>query len=120
MPYFVKQGRADLPAHLCLAGADGLNVSLVKINPVRGAGGKDALFRARDAVKKAQEQSFALRFVGWQVFHDNRNIGELLAKNPGQAVQGLRNDGLELASLHLSEVRVSAAFNLPRKPLMTA
>ena len=35
-----------------------------------------------------------------RVFHDNRYIGELFTKRLGQVVQGLRNERLELGSLH--------------------
>jgi len=101
MPHFVEQGGADLLAHLRLAGADGLDVSLVKNNPIRRAGGKDALLRARNAVKQPQQQPFPPRFFRWQVFDDDRYVGELLTKRPGQAMQGLRNKCLEIPSLHL-------------------
>ena len=35
-----------------------------------------------------------------RAFHDNRYIGELFTKRLGQVVQGLRNERLELGSLH--------------------
>ena len=38
MPHFVQQRRENLPAHLCLACADGFDVSLVKVNPIPRAG----------------------------------------------------------------------------------
>ena len=98
----MEQGGADLPAHVCLAGADGLDVSLVKKNPVRWAGVRHALLRARNAVKQPQQQPFALRFLRWPVFHDDRYVGKLLAKRPWQAVQGLRDECLELPSLHVT------------------
>jgi len=35
-----------------------------------------------------------------RAFHDNRYIGELFTKRLGQVVQGLRNERLELGSVH--------------------
>jgi len=96
----MKQRRPDLPAYLRFVGADSLNVSLVKKDPVWRTGKKDAFLRARDAVKQAQQQSSALRFLGRQVFHDNRYISEPFTKRFGQAAQSLRNKRLELGSLH--------------------
>ena len=53
MPHFVEQSCADLPTHLGVVGADSLDVSLEKKNPIWRAGEKDALIRAGDAVKQA-------------------------------------------------------------------
>jgi len=62
--HFVQQGGSDLPAHLRLASADSLDVSLVKKNPIWRAGGKHALLRAGDAVLVEPRRGFLLRTMG--------------------------------------------------------
>jgi hypothetical protein len=83
--HFMQQRRTNLLAHLCFASADGLDVSLVKKNPVGRTGEKHTLLCARDAVKQPQQQS-SIRFLRRPVVHDNCYIGELLTKLPGQAL----------------------------------
>jgi hypothetical protein len=98
--HLVQQRRPNLSANLRLAGADGLDVSLVKENPVGRTGRKDALHRAGDAVKKPQQQPSVFWFLRRLILHDDCHVGELLMKPPGQAVQGLRDECLELVSFH--------------------
>jgi hypothetical protein len=63
--------------------------------------GQTAFSLGTDTVKQTQQQSFAVRFLRRQVFLDNRYIGEPFTKRAGQAVEGLRNECLEPASLHV-------------------
>ena len=115
MADFVQQSRADLPANLRFVGADSLDVSLVKKNPIWRTGEKDALLRARDAVKQAQQQSFPLLVLWRQVLHDNGHVGELVMKRLGQVVHRLLNESLELASLHLIRIVTELAPQLPQR-----
>src|SRR6516164_4764472 len=100
MSHFVQQCLTNLPTYLCVASADSLDVSLVKKNPVGRTGEEHALLCAGDAVKQPQQQS-SVRFLRRPVLYDNGHVGELLTKRLGQTVQSLRNECLELASLHL-------------------
>src|SRR5271157_860019 len=100
--YLVQQGGADLAAHVRLTSRNGFDVSLVQKDVVGWAGIENALRRPRDAVKEAQQYSLVLNSGRRQVFHDDGDVDEPLAKGRGQIIQSLRHKSLKLVSLHLT------------------